>query len=301
MSVLVFGSINVDLSFRLTSLPGPGETVIGRHCLVGPGGKGANQAVAAARAGARSVRLCGAVGTDVLAAEALRTLRQDDIDVSLVRSVADAPTGCAAVMVDAAGNNQIIVAPGANLAARSDVIPDRLLQHKTVVLLQMEVPWRESLALAQRAKARGARVCLNLAPAALLPCGDIARSVDLLVINENEAHALASAVSAPAASAASLAKAFGITVVVTLGARGAEYAGLGGGDRVPSLSIDPVDTTGAGDTFVGAFAAALDLGRDLPTALRFAAVAAALSCLREGAQTGMPYRSQIEARISSRG
>jgi ribokinase len=293
MTVLVFGSVNVDLTFRLERLPGVGETVIGPGYAIAPGGKGANQALAAARAGAAAVRLCAAIGNDAFADEALRELRAEGVDLSAVRRV-ERPTGCASIGVDAAGRNQIMVAAGANAAASSDAVPDTWLGPDTILVLQMEVPWTESLRLARRARRSGARVCLNLAPFLPIAPAEL-DDVDFLIVNETEARALAAAVAASDGSAASLAASTGRAVIVTRGANGVVYAG--GAERcgAPALAVEPVDTTGAGDAFVGAFAASIDRGAPIPEALAFAAAAGSLACLAPGAQAGLPRRGAIDA------
>ncbi|HUC68619.1 MAG TPA: ribokinase [Stellaceae bacterium] len=284
--ILVFGSINIDLAIAAPHLPAPGETVIGESYRLAPGGKGANQALAAKRAGARVV-LVGAVGTDAFAEAALALLRADGVELALLES-AEHATGCAAITVAASGENMITVAAGANRLARAAMVPDGLLGPETTLLLQMEVPPEEVALLAQRAKRRGCRVILNLAPATA-PTEALLRQLDLLVVNEAEAQSLD---RAPAA----LAAAFGLVVVETQGARGA-VAFLPQGDAiaVPALPIEPVDTTGAGDCFVGVLAAGLSEGLPLLAALHRASIAAGLACRIAGAQPSLPTRSAIDA------
>jgi ribokinase len=209
--ILVFGSINIDLVIAAPRLPAPGETVIGESYRLTPGGKGANQALAAKRAGARVV-LVGAVGTDAFAEAALALLRADGVELALLES-AERPTGCAAITVAGSGENMITVAAGANRLARAAMVPDELLGPETTLLLQMEVPPQEVALLAERAKRRGCCVILNLAPATP-PTEALLRQLDVLVVNEAEAKSLD---RAPAA----LAGAFGLVVVETRGARGA--------------------------------------------------------------------------------
>ena len=184
--IVVFGSINVDLIVPVPRLPQPGETVLGGDYALLPGGKGANQALAARRAGAEVV-LAGAVGADSFAGIALDLLRRDGVDTRLVR-VVERPTGCAAIMVSSDGENTIAVAPGANASARSDQVPDELLGAETTLVTQMEVPPSETALLIRRLRARGGRSLLNLAPA--LPI-DLAlfEEIDLVVANEGEAAA----------------------------------------------------------------------------------------------------------------
>jgi ribokinase len=286
--ILVFGSINVDVVVPVPQLPRPGETVLGGDYALLAGGKGANQALAARRAGAE-VALVGAVGKDAFAAIALDPLARVGIDMRLVRRVRQ-PTGCAAIMVSAVGENAIAVASGANMAVRADQVPDELLGPGTLLVTQMEVPPGETAILARRARACGASVVLNYAPA--LPIDiELLRDVDFVIANEGEAAALG---PEPAAVARRLRRA----LVVTRGPAGAT-AYLAGGEvlSVPALPIVPVDTTGAGDTFVGVFAAELNGGAQLETASRRATAAAALACLAHGAQTAMPDKAAIDAAV----
>jgi ribokinase len=287
--IVVFGSINIDLVIATPTLPAPGETVLGRSYALLPGGKGANQALAARRAGAE-VMLAGAVGEDVFAAPALALLRAASVDLSLVR-VTSEPTGCASVTVSAAGENLIAVASGANLLAMAELVPDALLGPEATVLAQLELPIAEIGRLLQRAKARGARTMLNLAPAATLD-DETLRHLDVVVANEGEARALG---RDPARRAAEL----GITLVITRGGAGATaHRADGPSIIVPALPIEPVDTTGAGDAFTGVLAAALDAGHALEPALRRASAAAGLACLAPGAQPGLPVPTAIDAALA---
>jgi ribokinase len=296
--LLVFGSINVDLVFRVAALPAAGETVLGDSYVTVPGGKGANQAVAAARAGAR-VGMVGRVGRDGFADVALAALRAAGVDAGGVRADA-APTGCAVIGVDAHGENQIIVASGANARVSAEQVEEAWLDPQTTLLLQMEVPAAESAALIARARARGARIVLNLAPALPLPEAAL-RAVDVVVVNAAEAVRLGARFGLAAertALAAGLARTLGPTVVMTLGGEGAIAASRAGTWRVGALAVTPVDTTGAGDAFVGVFAASLDAGLQLDDALHRASAAAGLACLGLGAQASLPDRHAIEAALS---
>jgi ribokinase len=288
--IVVFGSINLDLIFPLPHLPVAGETVLCPAASVEPGGKGANQAVAAARDGARVV-MVGAVGDDALAAGALGLLRDAGVDLSRVGRV-DAGTGCAAVLVDRAGANAIAVGSGANRRVRADQVEDALLAPDTTLLLQMEVPAEETARLIRRARGRVGRIILNLAPAAGLPADALA-GVDILVVNETEAAWLA-AQHACAADAGGLHAAFGVTVIRTLGADGLEAATPDGLRHLPARAITAVDTTAAGDCFVGVLAAALDRGGTLPDALARAGAAAALCCTRAGSQGSVPWAAETD-------
>jgi ribokinase len=289
--IVCFGSINLDLIFPLPALPAPGQTIAGPGLTLEPGGKGGNQAVAAARDGAK-VAFVGAVGRDALADGALSLLRASGIDLSRVKATPEA-TGCAAICVDPAGRNQIAVALGANLKSTQDGVEDALLCPGTTVLLQNECSAAESAALILRAHARGARVVLNLAPAGPLPEAAL-RALSVLVVNEDEAAWLARRLGT-GGDAASLATALGNDVVVTLGGEGVESAGPSGRVRLPARRVEVVDTTGAGDCFTGVLAAALDRGQPLATALARANVAAALCCTRRGTQGSMPTAAETEA------
>jgi ribokinase len=299
--IVVFGSINIDLVTRVPHLPAPGETVPGEDYRLIPGGKGANQALAAARAGAQ-VAMVGAVGADVFAAPALAGLEAAGVDLSGVRRV-PAPTGLAAITVDAAGENVIALSGGANRQVRAADLPGAALHPGVTLLLQMEIDDAATLAAARAAKAAGARVILSLAPFRLVDPAALA-AVDWLMLNETEAAALMAHLDLPgcddAARAPALARRLGTGVITTLGPRGA-VAGLADGRavRVPALAVTAIDTTAAGDTFAGVFAAGLDGGLDIETALRRAAVAGSLACTVMGAQTSMPDAAAIAAALSA--
>jgi len=279
--VFVIGSINVDLVVRAETLPGPGETVTGGTFERHGGGKSANQAVAAARAGA-AVRMIGAVGDDELGAEALGQLAAEGIDVSRVQRL-DAPTGVALIAVDAAGENQIAVASGAN-AALSEEAVEAALEGATggVALLALEVPDAAVLAGARAARAAGLTVVVNPAPAR--PLGDeLLGLAPILTPNGGEAAAL-SGEDEPEAAARALAARTGAPVVVTVGADGALLVDDGAVERIPAPRVEAVDTTGAGDAFNGALAAELAGGATLADAVRSAVAVAAESVRRPGAR-----------------
>jgi len=286
--ILTFGSINADLIVPVPILPRSGETMLGGSYELLGGGKGANQALAARRAAAK-VMLVGAVGHDSFAAVALGSLRGEGIDTRLVRRL-ELPTGCAMIMVSAAGENMIALAPGANAGARSGWVSDELLDARPLLVAQLEVPIEETEALIRRVRRHGGRSLLNLAPAAPV-AGDLLSDVDFLVANEHEAESLP---FDPPDTARRLRSG----LVITRGAAGADaFFADGGRVHVAALAIDPVDTTGAGDTFVGVFAAALDFGASVETALRRASAAAGLACLARGARTAMPDATAIDAAV----
>jgi ribokinase len=289
--IVVFGSINLDLIFPLPAIPCAGETLLAPDIRIEPGGKGANQAVAAARDGGHVI-MAGAVGRDALAAGALTLLRDANVDLSRVTE-ADAATGCAAIFVDPQGHNAIGVGSGANRAARATQVEDALLGPATMLVLQMEVPPPETAALVQRARARGGRVMLNLAPAGAMDPAAL-RALDLLTVNETEAAWLGRALGC-GAEAAALRACLGVDVVRTLGEAGAEAASATGVSHVPARTVTAVDTAAAGDCFVGVLAAALDRGAPIGAALRRASAAAAICCTRAGSQSSLPVAAEIDA------
>jgi len=296
--IVVVGSINLDLTAQVARLPRAGETIAGRTFATDPGGKGANQALAARRAGA-DVALFGAVGNDAFAAPALALLRAGGVDLRGLRTV-DARTGVALIHVDAAGENTITVIAGANAAVTADMLPDALLGPATLVLMPLEIPLAAVAAVASRARAAGARVLLNAAPAMALDAAMLSH-VDVLVVNEHEAAVLAAPLGLPADPAefcAAMAARFGHAAIATLGARGAVAATGAARIALRSPRVDVVDTVGAGDALTGALAAALDRGLALRDALREGVAAGALACTRRGAQASLPERGDI-ARLAA--
>jgi ribokinase len=288
--VIVFGSINLDLIFSLPKIPSPGETVLGPSTRMEPGGKGANQAVAAARDGAQVV-MVGSVGHDVLADAALALLRALGVNLDRVQQV-DAATGCAAIAVDPTGDNAICVGSGANLASRGSQVEDALLGPDATLIVQMEVPAVEIAALIARARLAGVRVVLNLAPAAALPEATL-RAVDVLVVNEAEGAWLAGHLGCMR-TAAALHDRLGVAVVATRGGDGAAVAAQGVSWHEPALPVEAIDTTAAGDCFVGVLAHGLDQGASLRAAVRRASVAAALCCTRPGSQGSIPAAAETD-------
>jgi len=293
--ITVFGSVGIDLLFSLPHLPAVGETVLTPAYTTTMGGKGANQAVAAARDGGR-VRFVGSAGADGFGSEARSVLRAEGIDLSAFATV-DAPTCVASIHFDTQGRNQIAVASGANLLTRADALYPEHLASGDWLVLQMEIPGSEVSKAVTLAKTRSARVILNLAPA--LPVEEAAlRQVDVLVLNEHEASVLCTRIGqasgAPAELAGPLSKLLGTTVIVTLGPDGAVGAK---GDQiweVPSMPVKAVDTTGAGDCFVGVLAAAMDRGLEIEPAMRRACVAASMACTQVGAAPSFPTGVAID-------
>jgi len=295
--VVVVGSTNTDMTVRVPRLPAPGETVSGGDFRVTGGGKGANQAVAAARAGAPVVFVT-ALGTDDIGDRAFDSLTAEGIDLRFVRRVPDAASGIALILVDDAGENVIAVAAGANSALRpEDLQPiETLVQAGDVVLVQLEIPQPTVEAAVSLAQRRGGVLILNPAPARPLSRALLA-AVSVLTPNEHEAAALADVAGAadPVRLAAALHERGAADVLVTLGSAGVLVSTAAGVVRVPAFRVDAVDTTAAGDIFNGALAVALIEGRALPEAARFASAAAAISVTRPGARASAPHRAEIDA------
>nr|WSZ95516.1 ribokinase [Streptomyces sp. NBC_00857] len=290
--IVVLGSTNMDLVTYAARAPGLGETVMGREFRTVPGGKGANQAVAAAHAGGE-VAMIGAVGADEFGERLRHTLEASGVDTDLLRTV-EGPSGTAHVVVDDEGGNAIVVIPGAN-GTVTELGPgdETLIATAGTLLLQLELPLSAVLSGAAAAHRHSVRTVLTPAPAQPLPHGLLA-TIDLLVPNEHEAAVL-SGVADPYAAAQALLRQVP-EIVITLGAKGSLYAARDAEPvTVPAPRVTPVDTTGAGDTFVGALVVALGEGRPMPEAMRWASAAAALCVQRHGASTSMPYRSEIEA------
>lgn len=298
--IVVFGSLNVDLVTPVEQLPGAGETVIGPGYALHPGGKGANQALAARRAGAR-VALVGAVGRDAFADLALSLLAADAVDLAGVARV-DTPTGAAFIAVDAQGANQIVVAAGANGVATADAMAALTLGEGDLLLLQREVPELECLRAAKMMRAAGGRVILNIAPAGV-PGPELLALVDILIANEHEAALLAGSLGWDAADPDAIAQRvdaeLGTACIVTLGEAGA--VGWRGGvrRRLAAPKVEAVDTVAAGDSFVGALAAALDAGFGFSGALQRGLAAGSLACTRQGAQPSVPRHAEIEALVGA--
>lgn len=288
------GSANMDIVFGVERIPAPGETVLATSTARHAGGKGLNQAVAAARAGARTAMI-GAIGDDA-DGRALRDVMLDaGIDASLVRTVDD-PTGTAIISVDTNGENAIIVASGAN-ATLTQLSDDELaaVRGASVVLMQLELPLDTVAQAAAAGRAAGAAVILNAAPAHTLT-PELLENLDYLVVNEHEALTV-SGKNELAAATRTLATLVP-RLVVTLGTDGSELWDEGEQvATIPARRVKAVDTTGAGDTYCGAFAAAISNGHDFSSAAEFATAAAALSVQTHGAVPSIPHRAQIEAAL----
>ncbi|MFF3941266.1 ribokinase [Streptomyces phaeofaciens] len=294
--IVVLGSTNMDLVAYVEKAPQRGETVTGREFRTIPGGKGANQAVAAAHAGA-TVSMIGAVGNDSFGARLRSTLEHSGVNTDHLRTV-ESPSGTAHIVVDDEGGNAIVVVPGANGTVDHLAPGDEgLIASADALLLQLEVPLPAVVAGARAARAHGVRTILTPAPAQPLP-PELLAAVDLLVPNEHEATTLTGRTDPREAAAALLDSV--PEIVVTLGAAGSLYVTRGAEPvLVPAPQVAAVDSTGAGDTFVGALAVARGEDRPIREALAWAAAAAALSVQRPGASASMPYRSEIDKQYAS--
>ena len=293
--ITVIGSVNLDLIATADRLPGPGETVSGTTFSTAPGGKGANQALAAARAGA-SVRMIGAIGRDTFADEALALLKSSGVDLSGAKE-ADAPTGTALILVGGDGENMIAVVPGANAHVTPAMAQDAAASGG-IVLLQQEIPLESVAAALDSCRASGGKSLLNIAPWNADAVG-LVEKADIVIANETEFDLYATAASllgnTREARMANFAHRTGKTMVVTLGADGVIAMTPDGSIEAASPKIEPVDTVGAGDTFCGYLAAGLEQGLLMEEALRRAAVAGALACLKPGAQPAIPTAPEVEA------
>ena len=295
--IVVIGSTNTDMVVKAARIPAPGETILGGRFLMNPGGKGANQAVAAARLGG-DVTFVAKVGDDLFGREAKALFKKEGIRTEHVLTDASEPSGVALIMVDAKGENCISVASGANGTLRpADLETARSeIEQAGVVLMQLETPIDTVLCAAQWAAAKGVTVILNPAPACALPA-ELMGCISLITPNESEAELLTGVkvtdeATAQAAAAALCAKGIG-RVVITMGAQGAYVYESGRGMFVPAFPVQAADTTAAGDVFNGALAVALTEELPLAEAVRFAAKAASISVTRMGAQASAPRREEL--------
>ena len=296
-AVTVLGSLNMDISVTVPRLPAPGATVLGSSARFTPGGKGANQAVAAARLGAE-VRMVGCVGADDFGRQLVRALEAETVDTSGVRQAAGVPTGLAMITVDGSGENIITVAPGANHETGQEEVTAAARQPHDILVISAEIP----LDTIKTALAQPGECILNLAPApaeAATLVSTYGRHLGWLVVNESEAEAVlghpVSGLSDAARAATELLAAGPRNTVVTAGAHGAALAGPDGTSIIEGFTVEAVDTVGAGDTFVGALATAVAAGLPAQHAIRAAAAAAAAAVTKAGAQTAMPGPADILA------
>lgn len=299
-NIVVIGSLNMDLILRVPRLPVPGETILGTALHYACGGKGANQAYTLGKLGARAVML-GSVGRDEHGGKLLDNLRSVNVNVDSVQRLEDAPSGLAAIGVDDAGNNSIIVAPGANLRTTPDYIYAQkgLIARCDALIMQLEIPIESVAAAARLAKEMGKLVILDPAPAAALP-DELYQYIDIIKPNEIElAHLSGQPVNsiheAERATGELLKRGAG-AVVATLGGEGALIAAKDRGEHIPvSQTVKVVDTTAAGDSFTAAMTMLLAEGRPLKQAVEFATQVAAIVVSRPGAQTSIPSADEVAA------
>lgn len=303
--VIVFGSLNIDLIMQVKHQPQPGETILTPTYDWLPGGKGANQAVACARAGVKTA-MVGHVGDDGFGTRIINTLKRDEVMTSGVARSDDEPTGMAFITIDRTGENQIVVASGANRLTTGDQIPNEILHKDNVALMQMEVNYSENWDVIHRSKAVGAKTILNLAPAGAVP-REVLNDLDYLIVNQIEGRQMAKKMGlkiedSAVALASKLAKEADLTCVMTLGLGGCiamKPDGRGWRVKAMDLGEELADTTGAGDTFCGVFAGCVFKKLSLQDTLRRASVAASLACRGIGAQTKMPRADEIDKFLES--
>lgn len=297
-SILVVGSSNTDMVIQSPHLPRPGETVLGGTFFMNPGGKGANQAVTAARLGAR-VTFIGKTGSDIFGHQSQQLFEEEGIDTSYVFSDSKNPSGVALITVDARGENCIVVASGANahLTPGDLKSAEEAIEQAGIILMQLEIPIETVEYVAETAARKNKRVILNPAPACPLSL-QLLRNLYAITPNQTEAEFISGIRITDKKSALQAARAIykmGVKhVIITLGSRGALVYSRGLHAEIPAVPVEAVDTTAAGDVFNGALTVALSEGRELSDAIRFANKAAALSVTRSGAQASSPYRNEVD-------
>jgi ribokinase len=300
--ILVIGSLNADLVVRAPYFPQPGETISGEDLQVIPGGKGANQAVAAARLGA-SVALLGRVGKDNFGDFLLGNLQSNKVDSQLVQRD-DAATGTAIIILDSNGQNSIVLSPGANGKVSSADVNHAPFPAGGLLLLQLEIPIPTVLSAAQRARENNVRVILNPAPAKELP-NELISLAHFIIPNESELGILTGLpvndVSSAERAAKQLLEHGAQNVIVTLGSAGALIVTKEGATHIPSFRVNVVDTTAAGDAFIGGFATALLQNKSFEESVRYGCACGALAATKFGAQPSLPAREEVERFMSLRG
>jgi ribokinase len=293
--IIVFGSINVDLQIRVSAFPRPGETIRGEDVVISPGGKGANQALAARRMNT-AVTFVGSIGRDSFADVALSSLREASVDITNV-AVVDKPTGMAFIAVDQSAENQIIVSSGANAETEAGALEELDTRPGDIFVVQRELRDQVTIEGLRWAKSRQLHRVLNAAPSEGMQ-DEFLAACDTLIVNESEATTIAEALgllNEPVSFAMNVARRYRIVVVVTLGSDGVVAHDGGTEYRIKGFPTTVVDTTGAGDAFVGAMAAALSERLDLRACLERGAAAGSLACQHLGAQASAPPRTQVEA------
>ena len=291
--IIVFGAIYADMVMRVDNFPDPGETVLTKTYSYVPGGKGANQALAASRAG-QMVLLAGAIGNDTQGALALTLLQSAGIDLSAVKE-SSMPTGCSSIFVNKHAENMICSASGANMEVRENQITDQMLKESEAIVLQCEAPINECAKLASRAKQAGVTVILNLAPAIHVPDYYL-NNVDYLIMNEVEAKFMCKDLNLTdtISMAITISQQKQLIVILTRGDRGCALALNGNISHFPAPKVNAVDTTAAGDTFIGYVAAGIASSDfSIESAIQTASKAASICCTREGSQPSIPFSMEL--------
>ena len=300
--ILVVGSLNADLVVRAPRFPQPGETISGEDLQVIPGGKGANQAVAAARLGV-NVSMLGCVGKDNFGDFLLDNLKSNNVDTNLIRRD-DSSTGTATIIVDADGQNSIVLSPGANGKVASSDVEHASFSNFSLILLQLEIPTPTVYSAAKLAKQNNVRVILNPAPAKELP-DELISLADFIIPNETELSLLTGVEVKDIPSAEKAARILldkgAQNVIVTLGNKGALIINKEISEQADTYPVDVVDTTAAGDAFIGGFAVALDSASSLADAVQYGCACGALACTKFGAQPSLPTKEEVERFMSLRG
>jgi ribokinase len=295
-NILVIGSANTDMVVKSKKLPLPGETVLGGTFFMNAGGKGANQAVAAARLGG-NVTLVAKVGNDIFGKQSIAGFKKENIDTDYVFMDDKEPSGTALIMVNQEGENCIVVAPGANAnLLQADIEKVSMIATAGIILMQLEIPMETIVAAAKTAKSNSQKVILNPAPAQPLQ-DELLKDLFLITPNETEATLLTSVSVTDEATASEAAAVFiskGVqNVIITMGRKGAFFQNSNLKFTIPAPNVKPIDTTAAGDTFNGAIAVAIIEGMDWTSAVKFAVMAASISVTRMGAQTSVPFRNEL--------
>jgi ribokinase len=295
--ILVVGSSNTDMVINSAHLPAPGETIIGSAFFMNPGGKGANQAVAAARLGGHVTFICK-TGNDIFGRQAAAIFENEGIDISYMVEDPENPSGVALITVDDNGENTIVVALGSNgTLSRADIeLSKNVIENASVVLMQLEIPLDTVQYVAATAREKNVRVLLNPAPACELPPG-LMKNISIITPNEKEAEMLTGIpvnnIDTAKEAAKSLSSKGIDTVIITLGTKGALVYHDSKFEHVHSVEVKAVDTTAAGDVFCGALAVSLNEGKEIIEATAFACKAAAISVTRKGAQSSAPFRKEL--------
>lgn len=302
-NILVIGSLNADLVIRAPRFPAPGETIHGEDLVTFPGGKGANQAVAVARLGAR-VAMVGRVGNDVFGANLIDNLTQNHVDVKQIITDESTPTGTAVIIVDPDGQNSIVLSPGANAKVISNDIKPEAIANSSLLLLQFEIPIETVVHSANLAREKGLCILLNPAPAHILP-DELLAAADFILPNESELGLLTRRTlddlgSIEAASRSLIARG-ARNIIVTLGEKGAMIVNKDGAILIRAYKVKAIDTTAAGDAFVGGFAVGLSNGKSLEDAVQYACACGALATTKFGAQPSLPMAEDVDLFLKQQG